>query len=254
MARKATARKAAKRKATKPKPKAGMVEGKALPQGGTSTKSALAVAILSAHPLVLDNLKSLLDTANFRVEAQRIEYLPGQGGEQAALPFAKVFVVDANGPSRAVAGLVARVKSEQPESSLVVVGDEFSEDAAFPLLRMGIRGMIRYADAPGQLQAAVESVGGGGYWVPRLLLSKFVFAILEHSRPAVPGEPRRLSPRETQVYDALLENLSNKEIASRMGISERTVKFHVSSVLAKHRVQRRADLILQNFHARPTSS
>jgi len=60
-----------------------------------------------------------------------------------------------------------------------------------------------------------------------------------------------LSPRERQVHEALLENLSNKEIAAKLNLSERTVKFHVSNVLAKHRLRRRADLILQNYHARP---
>ena len=41
-----------------------------------------------------------------------------------------------------------------------------------------------------------------------------------------------------------MDNLANKEIGSRLGISERTVKFHVSNVLRKFHVRRRADLIL----------
>jgi DNA-binding CsgD family transcriptional regulator len=46
------------------------------------------------------------------------------------------------------------------------------------------------------------------------------------------------------VLEALLENLSNKEIADRLHISERTAKFHVSNLLAKFRLRRRQDLIL----------
>jgi len=56
-----------------------------------------------------------------------------------------------------------------------------------------------------------------------------------------------LSTRETQVLDRLLENLSNKEIAAKLNISERTVKFHVSNVLTKFGVGRRADLILLRY-------
>ena len=59
-----------------------------------------------------------------------------------------------------------------------------------------------------------------------------------------------LSTRENDVLDCLLENLSNKEIGSRLSISERTVKFHVSNLLGKFGVQRRADLILQAYQAR----
>jgi DNA-binding CsgD family transcriptional regulator len=64
-------------------------------------------------------------------------------------------------------------------------------------------------------------------------------------RPAAnaPG----LSRREQDVLEALLQNMSNKEIATRLNISERTVKFHVSNLLAKFSVQRRSDLILQSL-------
>jgi DNA-binding CsgD family transcriptional regulator len=53
-----------------------------------------------------------------------------------------------------------------------------------------------------------------------------------------------LSRREKEVVQGLLNNLSNKEIASKLNISERTVKFHVSNLLQKFNVRRRADLIV----------
>jgi hypothetical protein len=45
------------------------------------------------------------------------------------------------------------------------------------------------------------------------------------------------------VLEAVLDNLSNKEIARRLHMSERTAKFHVSNLLVKHGVRRRADLL-----------
>ena len=223
---------------------------------GGAGGAGLTVCLLSPHPFVLENLRSLLQRPKFQVQVERVEFLPGaapeggQGSGLAALPQADIYVVDANGPPRAVAALISRVKGERPEAHVIVVSDQLAEEAAFPLMRLGIRGLIRYGDAAAQLATAIHSVREGGYWVPRLLLSRFVFGILDQPRVPIPGEVRRLSPRERQVYDALLENLSNKEIASRMNLSERTVKFHVSNVLAKYRVRRRADLILQNYHAR----
>ena len=99
-----------------------------------------------------------------------------------------------------------------------------------------------------QLSRAVAAVAAGGFWVPRAWLTRFVDAMLSVSavrRNASAAVSRaRLSRREQQVFDALLENLSNKEIASRLNVSERTIKFHVSNVLAKFAVRRRADLIV----------
>ncbi len=56
------------------------------------------------------------------------------------------------------------------------------------------------------------------------------------------GTEVKISPREREVLDGVLQNLSNKEIASRLNVSERTVKFHVSSLLAKFGVTDRVAL------------
>jgi DNA-binding NarL/FixJ family response regulator len=55
--------------------------------------------------------------------------------------------------------------------------------------------------------------------------------------------PVNLSRREKEVLEGVLENLANKEIASRLSISERTVKFHVSSLFVKFKVRSRIELM-----------
>ncbi len=54
---------------------------------------------------------------------------------------------------------------------------------------------------------------------------------------------RQLSRRQQEVFDGVVDNLANKEIAARLNISERTVKFHVSALLAKFHVRGRVDLM-----------
>ncbi len=84
-----------------------------------------------------------------------------------------------------------------------------------------------------------------------MLLSRFVESALKGARRPRPlTGTRNLSRREGEVMELLMQNLSNKEIASQLHISARTAKFHVSNLLAKHGVRRRADLILL-AHARP---
>ena len=126
------------------------------------------------------------------------------------------------------------------------------EASMFPLLRLGAKGMLTYAEVPTQLVRALRTIASGGFWVPRSLLSRFVEATLSatrRSRPLLASSIRSLSRREKEVLELLLQNLSNKEIAKELHISARTAKFHVSNLLAKHGVRRRADLILLN-HAR----
>jgi DNA-binding NarL/FixJ family response regulator len=92
--------------------------------------------------------------------------------------------------------------------------------------------------------------------VPRAMLSEFVDSVLTnaHGRRLKVETGTKLSRREQEVLNQLLENLTNKEIASKFNISERTVKFHVSNLLSKFGVRRRADLILLCYQSRQTST
>ncbi len=97
-----------------------------------------------------------------------------------------------------------------------------------------------------------DPAGGGGRWVlgaPGAALELRGLDIRDGAPAAPAPVGKGLSRREKEVADLLLENLSNKEIASRLHVSERTAKFHVSNLLAKYGVQRRADLILLFFQS-----
>jgi DNA-binding NarL/FixJ family response regulator len=102
---------------------------------------------------------------------------------------------------------------------------------------------------PEQLPIALPLVANGGFWVPRAVLSGFVESILGRPlwRKLTAISWANLSLREDEVLGSLLENLLNKEIGIKLNITERTVKFHVSNVLNKFGVCRRADPILHCY-------
>jgi len=146
---------------------------------------------------------------------------------------------------------LANLLERHPDSRLIVVGEQHNEANSFSLLRSGVKGLLTYVEARDQLIRALPLVATGGFWVPRQLLSGFVDSILTgQGRRLKTDSVTNLSRREQEVLDSLLENLSNKEIASKLNIAERTVKFHVSNLLNKFGVRRRADLILLTFQRR----
>src|SRR6202007_1714752 len=135
---------------------------------------------------------------------------------------------------------------------LLVVGDKLKEEDSYTLLRQGVKGILNYDEAREQLPRALPLVANGGFWVPRSVLSGFVDSILggSHSRRLKADSSAELSRREQEVLNSLLENLANKEIGNKLNISERTVKFHVSNLLSKFGVRRRAALILLCYQKR----
>ncbi len=205
----------------------------------------IVACLLSDHPLALEELQHLLSLPGFQLHPERIK------GGLAARPVrtptvrAQLFVVDSHTPWPVTEALVSRILTRQPAARVLIVGDKFSEDIAFRLLRLRVKGLLTYAELRQQLARAMHALASGGFWLPRPLLSKFVDSILaaDHRRRST-VVPADLSQRQRQVLEALLDNLSNKEIANKLNMSERTAKFHVSSLLSRFGVQRRADLIL----------
>ena len=172
------------------------------------------------------------------------------------VPRAVVYVVDAHASQPATAALLTNILERRENAKLMVVAEKFTVAESHDLLRLGAKGLLTYAEARDQLPRALPLVAKGGFWVPRALLSEFVDSILTNSRGRrlKVETATQLSRREQEVLDALLENLANKEIASKFNISERTVKFHVSNLLNKFGVRRRADLILLCYQRRAATA
>lgn len=114
-----------------------------------------------------------------------------------------------------------------PHSSVVLLADDPQRSWTADALRAGIRGLLAREANLNQMIAAIEAAAAG------LAVSQpeDLDGLLVTSRPARIVEP--LSPREIEVLGSIAEGASNKAIAFRLGISEHTVKFHVTSIMTK---------------------
>ncbi len=214
------------------------------------------MCLLSPHPLVLGEFERVLSRPGFRLISRQLESTLAPDLRRLSLPRALIYVVDAHATRPATGALITNILDRFPAARLLVVAEKFNEANSFSLLRLGAKGLLTYAEARDQLPRALPLVAEGGFWVPRAVLSGFVDSILSsvHGRRLKTDTATDLSRREQEVLEALLENLANKEIANKLHISERTVKFHVSNLLNKFGVRRRADLILLCYQRRSASA
>jgi len=204
------------------------------------------VCLLSTHPLLLDEFTRKLSRSHFTVKAFRLRQVFLEDVNRMAIPGANVYVVDGYNPFAPV--LTGALVKRFPDSHIIVLSEKFTDATAFSFLELGAKGLLDYSEAATHLPEAVRAVARGGYWVERQLLSRFMDSRIHRSRRRLPKAlSPRLSPREREVLKCLLANLSNKEIARKLNISERTAKFHVSNLLTKFDAKRRADLIMLQF-------
>jgi two-component system, NarL family, nitrate/nitrite response regulator NarL len=113
-------------------------------------------------------------------------------------------------------------------------------------LSLGAKGYMDAAASIASYQAAATAIGQGALWVPPTILeqlSKFLATHLNKQHNAQAQHPQ-LSNRENEVVLLAKQGLTNKEIAVRLFISERTVKQHLTATFAKLGIKDRLQLIL----------
>jgi len=194
---------------------------------------------LSGVPRVLIASGDVATRASIRQRLQEggCSVLGHATGEDAALAAINagapdVVVLHLPSPPTDALRLARRLRSDRP--GLALVGFSSASDAASVLAAFdaGVRGYVLSDDDPFELVSAVLAVLDGG----SPLSPKVARALIDARTPA---GPERVTSREREVLDLLGEGLSNKAIAARLGISERTVKAHLTSAFRRLGVQRR---------------
>ncbi len=100
-------------------------------------------------------------------------------------------------------------------------------------------GVLHFNAEPPEILAAIEAVAHGDMWAPRNLMA----SALQPEEPSQTVSEFNLSRAERRVLEALRDDPTNKEISGLLGVSESTVKFHISRLLRKTGTAHRRDLV-----------
>jgi DNA-binding NarL/FixJ family response regulator len=110
-------------------------------------------------------------------------------------------------------------------------------------LQLGARGLVLKDAATSVLLRGIRGVMKGQYWIGHDSVGTLIDALhlLPGSKPR-PAGPRDLSERELQVVAGVVAGCGNRELAARLGISEKTVKHHLTNIFQKVGVTTRLEL------------
>ena len=146
---------------------------------------------------------------------------------------------------------VGEIVNHAGQARVIVLTPVFIEDEEIALLKAGAKGCCRRGVDPDSLQQVLTVTANGGVWVTRSLLPRLVSELRKyvdaHRKPAeTPANDvlAELTQREREIVRLIVEGASNKEVASSLNISERTVKGHLSNVFQKLGVADRLKLVL----------
>lgn len=119
-----------------------------------------------------------------------------------------------------------------PDAPILVIGKPANERELLGLLSAGAKGYVAYSDIPRHLARAIEHVSRGHVWLQQDAIDRLSQYTLTQGM-CHPTGPSGFTPHEMIVLNLLQRRLSNKEIASVMAITERTVKYYLKNIYTK---------------------
>jgi DNA-binding NarL/FixJ family response regulator len=199
----------------------------------------ITCVILSAHPLVLCTIRDVL-AAHADLAGFIKPYFNAPKRLNKETPH--VLIIDSCSVDRWTEAL-QEWEAEGAYTISLLSLEAQSKGDELKMLYLGVQGIIAFTDERlNQLPEAVRTVADGKLWVRRETLEQYVretngFLTRMSSYAAEP-----FTQREQQITGLLRQGLSNRQIASVAGISERTAKFHVSNILRKYQIDNRKQL------------
>jgi DNA-binding NarL/FixJ family response regulator len=171
----------------------------------------------------------------------------GQGmgtTDPSILAESSIIWLHAGGDDQAVSSWVGAVKAVSPNAPIVVLSNVPEDDQGLAALAAGASGYCSALTLPAVLHQVANVVTHGGIWVGPKLMRRLMQSLATRGNEAAEPALDKLSLRERQVAEAVARGSTNKEIARVMGITERTVKAHLSAAFEKLGVRDRMQLAL----------
>jgi DNA-binding NarL/FixJ family response regulator len=196
------------------------------------------VAIVDDHPFFRQGIRDVLN-----VESDIDVIAESDDGAEALEMLSDiqphVVLMDVNLPNLNGLQVTKQLKEQCPDVNVIILTAYDDEEQIYRAIRIGASAYFAKDVTPGQLLDTVRAVAEGYYVIEgrRMTPEQAEQWLLElYHRYGIKPEDATFSPltnREMEVLEQIIEGLSNKEIAYRLGISHQTVKNHITSILSK---------------------
>ena len=204
----------------------------------------LRVLLVDDHPVVRSGLSALLATSpGVEVVGEAADGL--QAVAETVLLRPDVVVMDLALPGVDGVEATRRLQRAAPDVAVLVLTMSEDEDALVAAVRAGAKGYVVKGAAPVEVVAAVRAVGRGEVVFGSAVATAVTRRLAGEAASAAVVPFPELSDRERQVLDLMARGLPNPAIARQLGVTSKTVRNQVSTVLAKTGCRDRTDAVLR---------
>jgi DNA-binding NarL/FixJ family response regulator len=201
----------------------------------------IRVLIADDHPIFRDGLSRLLeDEGGFEVVGQASDGVEAVRLARELSP--DVLLLDLAMPRAGGLDALRQLSSLDGGPRVLLLTVAIDNAQTVEALRLGARGVVLKETATELLYKAIRSVVAGQFWVGHQAVTDVLRHLQELSARREPTPADRLSRRERQVIVGVASGETNRQIATRLGLSEDTIKHHITNIFDKLGVSNRAEL------------
>ena len=206
-----------------------------------SEQSAVRVLIADDHPLMVGGLRQAVLAAAPDAEIVVAHDFDSMVAALDASPDTDLVLLDLTMPGvRGFSGLLF-LRSERPSTPVIVVSGNEERAVIRHCMEFGAAGFIPKTNSLDTMRAAIAQVLDGGRWTP----PDFDSSAAPNGESSVMARRlASLTPQQIRVLMMLSQGLLNKQIAYELGVSEATVKAHVSAIFQKLGVESRTQAVI----------
>jgi two-component system, NarL family, nitrate/nitrite response regulator NarL len=212
---------------------------------------AIRIAIVDDHPLFREGVtRSLSEIGGFEIVG---EGATAQDAERIASTVQPdILLLDISMPGGGLSA-VASILAEHPAQRIVMLTVSETNADVTTALNAGVQGYILKGIGSRALADILRNVAAGESYLTPTLSARLLSDLQSpQSANGVADRLRQLTERQTEILRLVAEGLSNKEVALRLGLQEKTVKHHMTGVLSKLNVRNRTEaaLMVREFRDR----
>ncbi len=195
------------------------------------TPEVIRIGVLASEPIRVAGLATIFDQPADDGRPRLVSVV-GTLPELLALANLKYLVIDLHSSGSGLEALEA-IRHTRPDMRSIVIGPQGDDELVLTAITAGARAYLDLTADPDVVRTAIEVVTSGSIWAPRRLLSRLIDRLLGVPKVTRPMIGPELTLREQQVLELLLMAHSTREIATRLGIEQRTVKAYIGRLMRK---------------------
>ncbi|WP_026158634.1 response regulator [Rhizobium leguminosarum] len=185
--------------------------------------TAIRIAVVDDHPLFREGVsRSLSEIKDFVVVGEGAS--ADDATTLAACHMPDVLLLDVSMPGGGI-DVISEIVARSPQTKVMMLTASEDVDHLIAALRRDAAGYVVKGIGSRGLAEAIRTVVGGARYISPSMRAKVDKYLLDR--------PASLTPRETEVIELVAEGLSNKHIARRLDLQEKTIKHHMTEILFK---------------------